>query len=153
MASFTFNTAKGRVRELVKRVDANDPADAKLILVPFSTTMTEATGQDALTLTAVKALITEQTSGGWVRKTLTDTDLSATDYDDDLAGNLGPASIIQVTWTGPTAANNTASLVICYNQESSPTDAATVPLTYHDFVVTADGNDVVVNAGDFFRAS
>ncbi len=153
MASFTFNTAKGRVRELVKRVDANDPADAKLILVPFSTTMTEATGQDALTLTAVKALITEQTTGGWVRKTLTDTDLSATDYDDDLAGNLGPASIIQVTWTGPTAANNTASLVICYNQEAAPTDAATVPLTYHDFVVTADGNDVVVNAGDFFRAS
>ena len=153
MPAFTFNVAKGRIRELVKRVDANDPADAKLILVPFSTSMSEATGQDALTLTAVKALITERTTGSWVRKTLTDADISSTDYDDDLAGNLGPASITQVTWTAPAAANDTLSLVICYNQESSPTDAATVPLTYHDFVVTTDGNDVVINAGDFFRAS
>jgi hypothetical protein len=154
MAPFTFNIAKGRVRELVKRVDTNTPADAKLILVPFSNTSTEATLQDAASLTTVKATLTELTGNNWSRKTLTDADIAATDYDDNNTDNRGDSSIPQVTWgpPGPTA-GNAASLVICYNEEASPTDAATIPLTYHDFAVTVDGNNVVINAGDFQRAS
>jgi hypothetical protein len=42
---------------------------------------------------------------------------------------------------------------VAYTEEASPTDGGTIPLTHHDFAVTADGNDVILNAGDFFRAS
>jgi hypothetical protein len=154
MANFVFNIAKGRVAELVKRVDTNTPADAKLILVPLSASETEANAQDVDTLTAFLATAAnEQTGGGWVRKTLTDADFSATDYDPDDANNYMTVSIPSVTWTTPTAGNNTTGLVICYNEEAAPTDANTIPLTHHDFAVTADGNNVVLNAGDFLRAS
>jgi hypothetical protein len=28
-----------------------------------------------------------------------------------------------------------------------------MPMSHHDFAVTADGNDVILNAGVFYRAS
>ena len=154
MANYVMNIAKGRVRELIERVDTNDPADAKIILIPLSASETEANAQDTDTVTAFLATAAnEQTAGGWVRKTLTDADFAATDYDANDTDNRGDASLPQVTWTGPTAGSNTTGLLVAYTEEASPTDAGTIPLTHHDFAVTADGNDVILNAGDFFRAS
>ena len=154
MADFEFNIAKGRFRELVERVDTNDPADAKIILIPLSASDTEANAQDAATVTAALATaINEQTAGGWVRKTLTDADFAAGDYDTNNTDNRGDASVPSVTWTGPTAGSDTTGLLVCYTEEVTPTDAGTIPLSHHDFAVTADGNDVVLNAGDFIRAS
>lgn len=154
MANYVMNIAKGRVRELIERVDTNDPADAKIILIPLSASETEANAQDTDTVTAFLATAAnEQTAGGWVRKTLTDTDFASTDYDPNDTDNRGDASLPSVTWTGPTAGSNTTGLLVAYTEEASPTDAGTIPLTHHDFVVTADGNDVILNAGDFFRAS
>jgi hypothetical protein len=70
------------VRELIERVDTNDPADAKIILIPLSAVDSAANAQDADTVTAALATaINEQTGGGWVRKTLTDSDFTSTDYD------------------------------------------------------------------------
>jgi hypothetical protein len=154
MADFEFNIAKGRFRELVERVDTNDPADAKILLIPLSASDTEANAQDAATVTAALATaMNEQTSGGWARKTLTDSDFASTDYDTNNTDNRGDASLPQVTWTAPTAGNNTTGLLVCYTEEASPTDGGTIPLSHHDFAVTADGNDVILNAGDFIRAS
>jgi hypothetical protein len=57
------------VRELIERVDTNDPADAKIILIPLSAVDSAANAQDADTVTAALATaINEQTGGGWVRK-------------------------------------------------------------------------------------
>jgi hypothetical protein len=59
-----------------------------------------------------------------------------------------------VTWTTPAAGNNTTGLLVCYDPDTTGgADSAIIPLTHHDFVVTTDGNDVVLNVGDFFRAT
>ena len=153
MANFVFNIAKGRVAEFFNRVDSNDPANSAIILVPCSASDTEANAQDADTLTAALATaINEQSSGGWSRKTLTDADLSAIAVDD--TNNRMPATLPQVTWTGPTVGNDTTGLLVCYDSDTTGgTDANIIPLVHCDFVVTADGNDVILNAGDCFRAS
>ena len=153
MANFVYNIAKGRVAEFFNRVDSNDPSTSAIILVPLSASGTEAEGQDYDTLAAVLAgTANEQTSGGWSRKTLTDSDLSAIAVDD--TNNRMPATLPQVTWTGPTVGNDTTGLLICYDPDTGAgTDANIIPLVHDDFVVIADGNDVILNAGDVFRAS
>jgi hypothetical protein len=154
VANFLFNNAKGQFRHWIRNVDANDPADAKILLVPLSASDTEANAQDADTLTAALATaMNEQTGGGWVRKTLTDADFAATDYDVNDTDNRGDASLPSVTWTAPTAGNDTTGLLVCYTEVASPADTDWIPISHHDFVVETDGNDVVLNAGDFARAS
>ena len=153
MANYMFNLAKGRFVEFMNRVDSNDPANSAIILVPCSASDTEANAQDADTLTAALATaINEQSSGGWVRKTLTDSEIAAIAVDD--TNNRFPATLPQVTWTGPTAGNNTTGLLICYDGDTTGgTDANIIPLAHCDFAVTADGHDVVLNTGDYARAS
>ena len=155
MANYVLNQAKGRFRELVARVDGNDPANAAIILVPLSAIESEANAQDTDDLTAFLATAAnEQTGGGWVRKTLTDADFAAGDYDANDTDNRGDASLPSVTWTGPTAGNDTLGLAVCYDSDTTGgTDANIVVLSHHDFVVETDGNDVILNAGDFIRAS
>ncbi len=155
MANFTFNIAKGRIVEYYNRVENNDPAASALVLVPLSASGTEAQGQDLDTLAAVEAdaNFAEQTAGGWVRKTLTDTQLAALPAPDD-TNNRYAVPVPEVTWTGPTAGSNTTGLLICYDADTAAgTDANVIPLTHHDFVVTADGNDVILQVGDFLRAT
>lgn len=153
MANYGFNISKGRVAEFFNRVDSNDPANSAIILVPCSASDTEANAQDADTLTdALATAINEQASGGWVRKTLTDTELAAIAVDD--TNNRMPATLPQVTWTAPTAGNNTTGLLVCYDSDTTAgTDANIIPISHHDFVVTADGNDVVLNTGPAVLAS
>ena len=149
-----FNQAKGRVVEWFNRVDQNDPANSAIILVPLSQSGSEAQGQDLDTLAAVEAdaNFAEQTGGGWVRKTLTDADIAAISVDD--TNNRFPATLPSVTWTGPTAGNNVTGLLVCYDSDTTAgTDSNIIPISHHDFAVTADGNDVVLNAGDCVRAS
>lgn len=150
---FTFNIAKGRIVEWYNRAENNDPSTAGFILVPCSADDTEANAQDADTLTAALATaINEQTGGGWVRKTLTDTQLASLPAPDD-TNNRYSVAVPTVTWTTPAAASNTTGLLICYAPDVAGADATLIPCTYHAFIVTADGNDVVLNAGDFLRAS
>ena len=154
MANYPFNIVKGRAVELYNHVESNSPAASALILVPCSASDTEANAQDADDLTAALATaINEQSSGGWSRKTLTDAELAAFPAPDD-TNNRYDVSVPQVTWTGPTAGNNTTGLLICYDADTGAgTDANILPMSHHDFAVTADGNDVILNAGVFYRAS
>ena len=153
MANYTFNIAKGRVNEFFERVNNNDPANSAIVLVPLSASGSEAEAQDYDTLTAVLAgTANERTSGGWVRKVLTDADLGAFTPDD--TNNRGPSALPAVTWTAPTTGNDTTGLLVCYDPDTTGgTDSSIIPLTHHDFAVTTDGHDVVLNAGDCFRAS
>lgn len=154
MANFCFNIGKGRIAELYNRAESNDPTNSALILVPCSASDTEANAQDADTLTdALATAINEQTGGGWVRKTLESVQLAAFPAPDD-TNNRYAVAVPSVTWTAPTGGSNTTGLLICYDSDTTAgTDANIIPLTHHDFVVTADGNDVILNVGDFFRAS
>jgi hypothetical protein len=147
VANFAFNIAKGRAVELYNHVDSNLVAASVLVLIPCSASDTEANAQDADNVTAALATaINEQTGGGWVRKDLTDTELAAFPAPDDV-------SLPSVTWTGPTAASNTTGLLVCYDVTGSDADGVLMPISHHDFAVTADGNDVILNAGVFYRAS
>lgn len=155
MADFTFNIAKGRIVEYYNRVENNDPSTSALILVPLSASGTEAQGQDLDTLAAVEAdaNFAEITTGGWSRKTLTDTELAAFPAPDD-TNNRYSVAVPSVTWVSVATGNNTTGLLVCYDADTGTgTDSNIIPLTHHTFTVTTDGNNVVLNVNDFLRAS
>lgn len=155
MADLVFNIAKGRVAELYNRVDTNDAANAALVIVPVDVAaVTDATLRDFDTLAAILAGgVTERTTGGWNRKTLTDADLVAFAADD--TNDRVDLDIPDQTWTAVSAGAVT-DLIICYdNDTTGGTDTNLIPLTMHDFAITPDGSDVqaVIAAVGFFRAS
>lgn len=154
MANYTFNVAKGRVAELYNRVASNDPANSALVLIPLSAQGSEAEAQDYDTVTAVLGgTSNEQTGGGWVRKVLTNTELAAFPAPND-TDNRYDLQVPEVTWSAPTAGSDTTGLLIAYDPDTTGgTDANLVPISSHTFAVTADGNDVVLNVGDFMRSS
>jgi hypothetical protein len=153
VANFAFNIAKGRAVELYNHVDSNLVAASVLVLIPCSASDTEANAQDADHVTAALATaINEQTGGGWVRKDLDDSLLAAFPAPDD-ASNRYDVSLPSVTWTTPTAGSDTTGLLVCYDASGSDADGVLLPISHHDFAVTADGNDVILNAGVFYRAS
>lgn len=152
MANYIPNIAKGRFNELMKRVDGNDPTNSAIILVPLSATDTEANRQDDDNLSVFLAAAPNELSGnGWVRKTLTDADLAAPAPDD--VNNRYSAALPQVTWSAPTAGTAVA-LAICYDADTTSGDDTNIEvLGVCDFSVVSDSNDVILNAGDFARAS
>jgi hypothetical protein len=154
MPNFTFNIAKGRGVEFYNRVESNDPTNCAFILIPCSADDTEANAQDADTVTAALATaINEQTGGGWVRKTLESAELASLPAPDD-TNNRYSIAVPQVTWTAPTAGNDTTGLLIAFDSDTTGgTDANLIPVTYHVFIVETDGNDVVLNVGDFLRCA
>lgn len=152
MANLVFNISKGKVAEYFDRVDNNDPANSAIILVPIETSGLEADAVliDVDTLTALVAGSTnEQTTMG--RKTLTDVEL-ATNAPDD-TNDRNERSLPSVTWTAATG-NAISKIAVCYDADTtSGTDANIIPLTMFDAVATPDGNNLVLSAGVFFRAS
>jgi hypothetical protein len=143
------------VTELYARVDGNDPANSALIIVPVDVGGTsDATIKDFDTLAAVLGGgVTERTTGGWGRKTLTDADLSAWTPDD--TNDRVDLDIPDQTWTAVSSGAVT-DLLICYDSDTTGgTDSNIIPLTQHDFAITPDGSDVtaVIAATGFFRAS
>lgn len=153
MASFTFNIAKGRIVELYNRVKANDPSTSALILIPLAAGDSEANRQDDDDVGTFLAAAPNEAGASWGRKTLTDSELATFPAPDDTNDRYAVA-VPETTWTAPTVGEDTVALLIAYDANTgSGTDADLLPLTYHDFAVTADGNDVILNAGDFFRAT
>lgn len=157
MGDFVFNIAKGRIAELVNRVDSNDPANSALIVVAINTTATDAVLKDLDTLAAVlaNANTAEVANTGYARKVLTDADVSALSPDDtndrmdiDLADfNWGAITDDDVDWT---------DILICYDPDTTGgTDSNIIPLTCHDYEITIDGSSLVteINAAGFYRAS
>jgi len=152
MANFVSNITKGRIIELLIRVDNNDPTNSAIVLVPLSASDTEANTQDFDDLSAFLGGTPNEQTTSWTRKTLTDTELSAPAVDD--TNNRFPGTLPAVTWTAPTTGNNTTGLAVCYDSDTTAgTDANILWLTHNDFSVTADGNDVILNSGDFVRAT
>lgn len=159
MANFVFNIAKGRVVELYNRVESNDPTNSALVVVALLATGIEsdATLADYDTLAAILAAANDEaTNTGYARKVLTDSDLAALPSPDD-TNNWFQVDIPDQTWTGVAASPGAWSkILICYdNDTTAGTDSNIIPLTAHDFAVTPDGSDIVmqVDANGFFRAA
>lgn len=157
MANFVFNVAKGRVAELVNRVDANDPAASALVVVVINAgAATDATMKDYATLSALigDVNVIEVTNTGYARKVLTDVDLVAAAPDQ--GADVMNADIPDLAWGAITAGDAWTDIVVCYDADTAAgTDANIIPLTNHDFAVTPDGSSITttVPAAGFFQAS
>lgn len=157
MADFVFNVAKGRVVELFRRVDGNDPANSALIIVVLATSGLEsdATLKDKDDLAAlVSGATNEVTNSGYARKTLTDSDI--TDPGPDDTNDRYDIDIADQTWTSVAAGDGWSKFVVCYDSDTTGgADSAIIPLTAHDFVLVPDGSDITaqIAAAGFFRAS
>jgi len=156
MADFVFNIAKGRVAELYNRVDSNDPTNSVLTVVLWNTAATDATLKDLDTVAAIEAdaSTAEITNSGYARKSLTDADIVAFAPDD--TNDRVDLDIPDQTFTAVAAGTAITDVSINYDNDSTTgTDSNQVPLTWHDFAVTPDGSDIVLQiaAAGFFRAS
>jgi len=157
MADFVFNIAKGRGVELYNRVENNDPAASAFVLIVYTSSGTQAQGEDLDDAAAVEAdaNFAQAATGAnqWPRKTLTDAELAAFPAPDD-TNNRYDVSVPSVTWTAVNASNNVTGLGIYYDADTGAgTDSNLLPVTFHTFSVTTDGNDVVLNSGVFLRAT
>jgi hypothetical protein len=158
MGDVAANIAKGRTVEFYYRVKNNDPANSAFILVPVSRgAATDAQIRDADTFTAALALgMTERTTNGWTRKTITDADLAAIPAPDD-ANDRYDITIPVQTWTAVALAGGaTTDLLIGYDSDTTGgTDANIVLVGCFDFPITPDSSDVQANpnAAGFWRSA
>ncbi|MFE2486050.1 hypothetical protein ACFXGR_22670 [Streptomyces mirabilis] len=145
MPNIVFNNALGRVAYLASLPAANDA----LIAVPIETAgiVSDAIMRDYHDLqTLLAGASNEQATMG--RKSLTGVTVTIDDAADRVA--VDSADIV---WTGATG-NPISALVICYVPDSTaPSDATTIPLCKHDFVIVPDGSDVAATVADFYRAT
>jgi hypothetical protein len=152
MGDVAANIAKGRTVELYNRVKSNDPANSAFVLIPITRgTVTDAQLRDADTIAAVLALgggITERTTNGWTRKTLTDADLAAVPAPDD-PNDRYDVVLPSQTWTAVALAGGaTTDLLWGYDSDTTGgTDANIVFVGSWDFPITPDGSDVQANPG------
>lgn len=154
MANDIFNIARGRINELQRRVNNNDPANAAFIVVALKSVVVDATLQDFATLSAILADAgnTEADFTNYGRIILTDTDVS--DPTVDHGNNEQRAQVPPVTFANAGGALNNAleKLLVCFTYDVTVNDDATViPLTYHDFNKTTNGLDLPAGfSGDTF---
>lgn len=150
MSDGVFNVGKGRTAYYSSLPGTNDA----LVVVLLKTAQADATLRDHDTLGAILAAAnTEADFTNYARKTVT----SVTVDLDDTAESVD-ADFADQTWTSAGgASNNTlAKLLVCYDPDTTGgTDTAIIPLTFHDFVATTDGTDLVaqVHADGFYGAT
>lgn len=168
MADFVFNIARGRMRQYYDAVDGNSTTtqggivstvNSAFVVVLLETSGLEADAtladyDDLLSLLAGTS--NEPTGGTYVRKFLTDTELSASAQDD--TNNRLDLDIPDIVWTALTTTGNAAcsALLVCYdNDTTGGTDSSIVPLTKHGFALTPDGSDVTaqIAAAGYYRSS
>lgn len=150
--------AKGRVVELMGRVNADDPTNAALVIAALKAAGLEpdATLEDYDTFADVLAAANDEaTNAGYARKILDDTDgiVITPDY----TNNWTTITIPEQTWVAVAAAGGAwGKLMFGYDPDSTGgTDAAIEVLTFNDFAVTPDGNDIVtttLSTTGFFKA-
>lgn len=145
MADDVFNNARGRIREKV----INGGANFGVLLL--KTVEADATLRDYTTVAAILAAAgnVEADFTNYARKT----GLAPTQSVDNDA-ETAAADLADQTWASAGGAvNNTTAKAIVYFEESA-SDAGRLPLTYHDFVGTTDGNDLVaqVATGGFYES-
>lgn len=146
MANGVFNIAKGKIAYYGGLPASSDA----LIAIPFSVIESDATIKDYDTLAAILGgSNTEQTTMG--RTTLSSVTVTVDD-----SGDKVDIDCADFSYTGANAAGSaTVKMIICYDPDTGTgTDSTLVPISYHDFAVTPDSNDinVTVASGGFASA-
>jgi len=157
MADLVFNIAKGRVAELARRVENNDPTDCAFVIIAINAgTTTDGAFADFDTLTAClpgSGGAAEVTNTGYARKVLAAGTITIT-VDD--SNDRVDVIVADQTWTSVEAGTAWTDLIFAFDSDTTAgTDTNIIPMTLHDFEVTPDGSDLTadVPAGGFFRAS
>ena len=149
MADGVFNIAKGRWKELQKRVVDSDAVNAVLVVVLFQTSEADGVLEDYDTLAAIfVGANTEATFTSYVRKVLDQAVLTNSAPDD--TNNWQQVDIPDQTWSpaGGATNNSLTKVIICYDDDSATgNDTNLIPLTHHDFTPTTNGNDLVLQIG------
>jgi hypothetical protein len=146
MANGVFNISKGRLAQYGGLPLTNDA----IIAVPIEATglVGDSTMIDYADLaTLLAGASNEQTTIG--RKTMTTVTVTV-----DNSGDKVDIDCDDFTWSGATG-NALGKVIMCYdNDTTGGTDSSIVPISYHDFVATPDGNDLVVTiaSGGFASA-
>lgn len=134
MANFVFDVARGREVEIYSRVDGNDPTNSAFVIVVLAYTGLEAdnTLKTYSTLAALLAASNnEPTNTGYVRKTLTDADLSA--YTVDTSAHSITLPLPTQVYAAVDAGDSWAKALVTYDSDTtSGTDASIVPVTAQD---------------------
>lgn len=148
MADLIFNIAKGKIAEYAARVNANDPTNSALVIVALDATglVADAVMVDYDTLDAVlTGASNEATNTGYARIPLDNTGGITVNTDD--AGDEQWVDIPNQTFSGIAAdgGGDWGALLVCYDSDTTGgTDANIVPISKHDFAVSPDGSDIVV---------
>jgi hypothetical protein len=151
MANGVFNNVKGEIKTLAGLPAANDA----LIVVLLKATGLEA--DDTLNnyddLAALLAAANDECDfTNYTRKTLASVSNTVDDTNNWLDTD---AADFTYTAAGGATNNGIGKALICYDPDTTTgTDSSIRPMTYHDFVATTDGNDLVVTiqTGGFYRA-
>lgn len=156
MADVQFNIAKGRTAELYNRVKIGDPAASALLLVVLAAEgiETDAVLKDMDTLADILAGATnEVTNDGYARKVLTAADLNVLAPDD--VNDRMDLDLPDQTYASVQAGTNWAKVLVCYRPNTGSPDSQIIPMTAHDFPITPDGTNIVVqvDSAGFFRAA
>lgn len=145
MANGVFNISKGAFIEKVR-----DGATNVLLLL-----LTAWEAEDTLNNhDTVAALLggsnTEATFTNYARKT----GITGTITVDD-TNNRVDLDIPDQTWTSAGGASNNTLVGLVTAYEESAADSGRIPMTYHDFAATTDGNDLTaqINASGIARAA
>lgn len=142
--------------QFAKNVDDGSPANSRLVVIAFNSSATDAVLKDLTTVAAIEANANtaEVANSGYARKVLTSTDVTVTF---DQANDRAEIDIPDQVWTAVAAAGGAwTDVCIAYDADNTAgTDSDLIPLTWHDFAVTPDGNDItaVVAALGFYRAA
>lgn len=159
MGDLAFNTTKGRVGELVVRINANDPANSVLKWSLWNITQSDAIQRDLDDIAAIEASgtnaeLTSGTNANYVRKTLTDASGITRTVDD--TNDWVDIDCPDQTWTALGAGTAVNHAISHYDPDSTGgTDSADLPVSQHAVAITPDGSDVtlVMPTGGFYRST
>lgn len=157
MASFIANNGLGRIAELAKRINQNDPTNSAFIFAAFvASGATDATIRDLDTLAACEAAtsLAEATNSGYTRVVLDDTDITSFGPDD--TNDRVDIDVADFTFSAVSAGDVWTDLGLFYDSDTTAgTDSNIELLAWYDFAVTPNGGDITaqVATGGFFRAT
>lgn len=145
MADFVFNIAKGAVAEMIR----DSAANCGILLLKAAEA--DATMKDYDTLATLLAGTPDEADfTSYARKTGLTGTITVDDTNDRVDVDLPDQ-----TWSpAGGASNNTLTDLVTFYQNAAA-DTTRIPMTNHDFAVTTDGSDLVVqfNAAGFYRAA
>lgn len=152
MANGVFNVSKGIWRYYLGLPAAND--GLYVVLLKSSGLVADATLADYDDLAALLAGASDEADfTNYARTLVTSATITPDDPNDRVDGDIAD----QVWTTAGGASNNTlGKLIVCYDPDTTAgTDSTLIPVTYHDFTATTDGNNLAaeVNSAGLVRAA